>query len=425
MVPAPASALTDPERISAVRASGLLDTEPEESFDRFARLASIVLDVPFSFVTVVDEARSFWKAAVGPDLRVRQNPVDQSFCQFVIATGQPLIVDDTIVDRRTSSLSAVTSLGIRSWAGFPLRDGSGAVIGSLGVGGREPRRWDERDLTVLATLSEAVNGEIALRNWVSRFEMQAADLAREAERSAELARTLQETLLPPSLLEVPGCEVAALYLPAGRGEVTGDFYDVFPTGSDSWGVVLGDVSGKGLKAAKVAAWARYTVRASAIHTQAPDSILKELNSTLFAYRPHGDEGFVTAVYAAVSREGGGLRVHLAGAGHGPVLVLRSSGELQAVMARGQLLGVFEELMVLTVELDLGPGDLLLVHSDGVTEARVGPELFGEQRLAEVVRGCVGCTARQTAERVIEAVESFAPGERSDDLTVLALRAGVA
>lgn len=424
MVHTATPALTDPGRLAAVRRSGLLDTEPEESFDRFARLASVVLDVPFSFVTVVDEVRSFWKAAVGPDLRARENPVEQSFCQFVIATGQPLVVEDTTEDERTRSLSAVTVLGIRSWAGFPLRDASGSVIGSLGVGGREPRRWEERDLTVLATLSEAVNGEISLREWASRFESQARDLAREAERSAELARTLQETLLPPSLLEVPGCEVAALYLPAGRGEVTGDFYDVFPTGSQSWGVVLGDVSGKGLQAAKVAAWARYTVRASAIHTQAPDKILKELNSTLFAYRPHGDEGFVTAVYAAVSREGDGLKVKLAGAGHGPVLVRRSSGALQQVMARGQLLGVFEDLMVLTVELDLGPGDLLLVHSDGVTEARVGPELFGEQRLAEAVSGCAGCTALETAQRVIEAVESFATGERSDDLTVLALRAGV-
>ena len=120
-----------PERLDAVRRTGLLDTGPEEPFDRLTRLACELLGTPFGFVTVVDERRSFWKSCTGitsTEVADRQNPVGESFCQYIIATDAPVIIDDARLDPMTRDNPSITSMGVIAWAGFP-----GAVPGRAGA----------------------------------------------------------------------------------------------------------------------------------------------------------------------------------------------------------------------------------------------------------------------------------------------------
>ena len=125
--------------------------------------------------------------------------------------------------------------------------------------------------------------------------MTARRRAEESEaRARVLAETLQRSFLPPDIVTVPGLDVGGAYRPAGDGtEVGGDFYDVFRTGLQTWGIVLGDVCGKGAAAAVVTALARYTVRAEALHVSSPAAVLEGLHRALLTYYP---QTFITALF---------------------------------------------------------------------------------------------------------------------------------
>lgn len=131
------AALSDPARLAAVAATGLLDTGPEEVFEDLASLAARVTGSGRAFVTLVDEDRSFWKSCVGVDataVTARQNPVRESFCYFLIGlAGDPFIVDDAASDPRTRDHPSVGPMNIGAWAGFPLLAPGGEVLGSFCV----------------------------------------------------------------------------------------------------------------------------------------------------------------------------------------------------------------------------------------------------------------------------------------------------
>jgi serine phosphatase RsbU (regulator of sigma subunit) len=157
----------DPVRLAAVRATGLLDTPAEENFDRLAGLASTLLRAPYAFVTVVDETRSFWKSCIGvvsQNVDDRQNRVEESFCQYVIGSGEPLIIGDAAADPRTADNPSIESMGVAAWAGYPLFGPKGEVLGTFCVVDTVVREWTDQDVTVLATLAAAASAEIALRD---------------------------------------------------------------------------------------------------------------------------------------------------------------------------------------------------------------------------------------------------------------------
>jgi serine phosphatase RsbU (regulator of sigma subunit) len=405
----PRNAVADPDRLAAVRASGLLDTEPEEPFDRLTRLASILLDAPLACVTVVDATRSFWKSRVGVETKRqtgRQCPVEESFCQYVIDTGEPLVVPDTAYDTRTRDNISARTRGIAAWAGYPVYSPDLHILGTFCAADTHPRTWTQRDLTVLETLSQAVSREISLRHM--------------AARATALARTLQESLLPPQLPDLPGLQLSARYRPAGDGaEVLGDFFDVFHTGRTSLGVVLGDVAGKGVEAAKVTALAHYTIRAAASRTSDPAAILGQLNTALLTQRPDS-ERFLTAAYLAIHETRRGLAVTVCSAGHTPVLLRRRDGTLQPVGAHGLVLGLFEDTELTNTRIRLRPGDMLLLYTDGVTEARRGKEQYGDDRLRALVATTEPTSADHLTSTVESAVLTFVGGPPQDDIAVLAI-----
>ena len=150
-------------------------------------------------------------------------------------------------------------------APMTLRD---RVLGVISfVSAESGRRFDEHDLALAEDL--ALRAAAAVEN------------ARLFETASAIAQTLQTSLLPPVLPELPGMELAAAYLPAGKGyEVGGDFYDVFNTADDQWYLVIGDVCGKGAEAAAVTALARYTIRAAAVRRRSPAAILRWLSDAM-------------------------------------------------------------------------------------------------------------------------------------------------
>ena len=415
-------AVFDPARLAAVRATGLLDTEPEEAFDDLTSLAAAMTGTTRAFVTLVDDRRSFWKSCVGVDIESlgdRQNLVEDSFCQYLIGSGERLVVSDAAADPRTQDNPAVRPMKIGAWAGYPLHAPGGEVLGSFCVIDDNPREWKPTELGALATLARAVTNEIGLRGALR-------DSQRLGAQSAELARSLQESLLPPVLVTVPGLEAAATYLPAAGGvEVVGDFYDLFHAKGPWWCTVMGDVCGKGVEAAKVTALARYTLRAEATQRLSPAAVLTLLNTALLDQR--GDGRFLTAVYATFRPTAMGVAGRLCTAGHLPGLIRRADGRVHQVGRPGTLLGFVPDVTLTDVRFRLGPGDTLLLYTDGATEARApghGPDarpLFGEAALAAALKSCHGLDATGIVERLGRIIADHTEDWASDDTALLALR----
>jgi serine phosphatase RsbU (regulator of sigma subunit) len=236
------------------------------------------------------------------------------------------------------------------------------------------------------------------------------------EERAHIAATLQASLLPPELPVIPGLAVAGRYRP-GAADVGGDFYDVFPLRSRHWGFILGDVCGKGPAAAAKTAMARYTLRTAAMLEHRPADVLGVLNAALLERAE--PESFCSAVFARLRPGKTGASGELVVAGHPRPLLRRASGQVERLETGGALLGILDGDVARRMPLSLRPGDVLLIYTDGVTEARRGGELFGEDRLVEALAGA-GATVEEVAQAVEDAVHDFGDHDRADDVALLAI-----
>jgi GAF domain-containing protein len=152
----------DPARLAAVRATMLLDTPPDEALDRLAALAAELLAAPFAFVTLVDDRRSFWKAAIGlPEGAERESTVEASFCQYVISEPGILLIDDAAAHSLTCRNPAIEQLGVAAWAGATLLGQRGEALGSFCVVDVKRRRWSAQDADTLRRLAEAASTVVA------------------------------------------------------------------------------------------------------------------------------------------------------------------------------------------------------------------------------------------------------------------------
>ncbi len=173
--------VTDPARLSALQATGLLDTPAEEAFDRITRLVGKVIGAPVALVSLVDSNRQFFKSQLGlpaPMDSVRETPLSHSFCQHVVLTGNTLAVTDARTDERVRDNLAVRDLSVVAYLGVPLRLPDGSVIGSLCAIDMQKRDWSEQDIATLNDLAHLVMDQIALRAEVVQ--------RREAERQQKL-----------------------------------------------------------------------------------------------------------------------------------------------------------------------------------------------------------------------------------------------
>jgi sigma-B regulation protein RsbU (phosphoserine phosphatase) len=254
------------------------------------------------------------------------------------------------------------------------------------------------------------------------YERELLKAKEEAElsegRATALARTLQQTFIPPSPPRIPGLDVAARYRPAGAGdEVGGDFYDVAQIGSDEWMVVIGDVRGKGIEAAVVTALARYTLRAAMMTRPEPSTALRALNDVLLA--EHVDR-FCTVALLHLRLDADRCHVTLSVGGH-PLPLIRSLGQPpETVGEPGTLLGVLPEPELHDFQIDLQPADVLVLFTDGVTEARLGRDFYGDERLA-VMMSDAPADSNLLADHLLADVLAFQNGVPRDDIAIVVLQ----
>ncbi|MGH9038624.1 MAG: PP2C family protein-serine/threonine phosphatase [Acidimicrobiia bacterium] len=253
----------------------------------------------------------------------------------------------------------------------------------------------------------------------------------EAERTARIeaehiAQVLQRSLLPPCLPEIPGVELAARYHPAGEhNEVGGDFYDAFRLGEDRWGFLIGDVAGKGPGAAAMTAVVRHTARATA-RVSGGVRVPEAVNAALL--EADHDESFATMAYGDLRVAGGHVAVRLLNCGHPAAFLVKEGGPIIAIEASGPLLGQFPVINVEPVAVVLGPGDVLVLVTDGVLEARAprlpidtGPCFLDECGIITVLAETRGESAETIARSIEDRTVAFSGGLPGDDLAVLVLR----
>ena len=248
-----------------------------------------------------------------------------------------------------------------------------------------------------------------------------ADPAADRRLEGELAigRRIQRSLMPRRFPSLPGWEIAAAY-DAAR-EVGGDLYDAFLLRDrpGCLGLVIADVTGKGIPAALVMADVRALIHAAADHGGGPALTIDRVNRILVSERATGL--FVTVAHAELDAASGSLT--LASAGHEPVHVIRRDGTLDILEPPGCLVGMVAEIRVEPVDATLGPGDALVMHTDGVTEARdPNGGFYGDDRLGDLLRSVAGRPATEIVDAIEADVAAFRAGaEAFDDLTLLVVR----
>lgn len=256
-----------------------------------------------------------------------------------------------------------------------------------------------------------------------------SDERRSLDRLSQLyterdrvAQSLQAALLPPTLPQVEGLQLAARYRAAGEAnDVGGDFYDLFPLGSGAWTAVVGDVTGRGPDAAAVTGLVRYAIRASAHEARHPARMLQVTNGVLWESQGALAERFCSAACAVV-RPGDSTSLVTACAGHPPPLILRADGGLEQPECRGLALGVAPRLELTPTSTRLHRGDAAIFYTDGLSEARDGGDrFFGEVALPGAVTSCRGLEAEAMASQLLEIVEIFSDGRIGDDLALLVIR----
>jgi serine phosphatase RsbU (regulator of sigma subunit)/PAS domain-containing protein len=277
-------------------------------------------------------------------------------------------------------------------------------------------------LTLACTAEEGrfVVADLALAEELGQHMGVALRVDRMFQRRSEVAQALQASLLPSRLPDIPGLELAASYVAATRWqEISGDFYDVFQTQdrTQAWGIMIGDVCGKGEEAAAMTAAARHAMRAIGHHNPDPIAVLHTVNDVLYA-ADYG-ERFVTADLAFLHHADDGWSVRLGNCGHPGPALLHADGRVEVIEGHGLPLGIFQDADASMAELTLEDGDLLLFYTDGVTGT--GPGNF-EDRLTDQLTAMAGRSAAETVRAVQGLVTEFSDGEFLDDVTMAAVKA---
>lgn len=346
-------------------------------------------------LSLAEELRSYQPDQLDPDQGLGR----------VFRTGEPMLyreVPDAMlvaaaIDER--HLELLRAVGLRSALAVPMRLGQ-RILGALTlVTSESGRLLDEFDVQLAEQV--AARAAVAIEN------------SRLYSQRSSIARTLQQSLLPEQLPEIPGYELASVYLPAMEGSlVGGDFYDVWPVG-ESWMIIIGDVTGKGVEAAALTALVRHTMRTASEFLTSPAELLAQVDRTL-KHRPA--LSVCTALCLRLNED----RATLAVGGH-PLPLYLAGESVTKVGGHGPLLGAFTEAAWDDVTVELAAGSTLVAYTDGITDA-VDEEhrRFGLDRLCEALRGLgerpaaevVGCLTGELAE--------FQTGAHADDTAAIVL-----
>jgi serine phosphatase RsbU (regulator of sigma subunit) len=380
-------------------------------------------------------------AALGP-VDVADAVMTHALAELGATGGTCFMLAEDAMLRPVGSIGAendsqrTISLGNGDALGAMLRR-SGVVI--LPADGGSPGEADQGGPRAIVSL--AIRGEILgaieltfprdrevdaeLRSFLTAIGTQCAQAVERARlygQRAREAQVLQASLMPPALPQVPGLDIAASYRPFGDGTVVGgDFYDLFTIGPGRWGVVVGDVSGRGIEAAAMTALARYTTRAAALLGSAPADVLKILNEVVLTET--NEDRFCTIVHGVLEPSADGVEVTMSLGGHPhPLLLDRRTGAVRAVGSPGTAIGLVPEPELLETRLTLHGGDVLVFFTDGCVDFHTEDGTTSDENvLIEVLRRSAGADADELTKRLEEAVLSSNGGRNADDTALLVVR----
>jgi PAS domain S-box-containing protein len=262
--------------------------------------------------------------------------------------------------------------------------------------------------------------DVALAERLGRRAGTAVESARLYTERTRIANVLASALLPESLPQIAGIEVQALYRAAGElNDVGGDFYDVIEYGQGRWMLVIGDVCGKGPRAAGATALARHTLRAAAMLGESPIGMLDTLHRAL-RHQPEGAD-LCTVCLVTIQRSDEHARLTVALAGHPPPLIVNADGQRRQVGMPGTLLGVLDPVEIHEVEAELHPGETLLLYTDGLPEAGRSSRLLDGAELSALYAQTPDLPLGELLERIERLAMRRAQGRLRDDIALLAVR----
>lgn len=355
-----------------------------------------------------------FRAARGLDHRTIESPefqISRGLAERVARDGQPMVTSDAQSDMWLRERASVVLLGLRSILCVPLQI-KGATLGVVYADNRmQAGIFTEADLELLGAI--ASSAAVAIEN--ARLYQVAFEKGR-MERELQLAREVQTNLLPRETPRLPGWDFAAHWQPAR--EVAGDFYDFIPEDGGRLGLVIGDVSDKGMPAALFMAFSRTVIRASLIGARTPVDGVAHANRLICADTTNSM--FVTLFYAQIDPAPGELTY--VNAGHNPAWLYRTeAGDLTRLTRSGMALGVDDTTAFEQRTVRLNPGDFVVLYTDGVTDALNADEQeFGLERL----RHTIFVNRRRPAAELVAALEGTlreftGPTAPFDDITIVA------
>lgn len=315
--------------------------------------------------------------------------------------GKPILLGDySESPGRVQPLVGV----IKSVLAVPLWQ-KGRLLGALALISMDKNAFTRNDLSMATAL-----GDLAAV---------AIDNARLYEYERNIAETLQRSFLPSELPSIQGYDTAAFYRPAvAEAEVGGDFYDLFPVSDGDISIVIGDVSGKGLNAAVQTAMGKYMVRAYAAEDPSPASVLGRFNRVFCEYAPEGV--FLTAFLGVLDPKDNVLTY--ASAGHNPPLLYSSSsGRVEQISVTGIALGIEDLVEYTKRRIQLLPGDVLLLYTDGATDVKEDGRRLDIEGLQQLFSATVHAPAEQIVRNVFDGICDFARERLTDDVALVVVK----
>lgn len=334
--------------------------------------------------------------------------IGQGIIGWVVKHGEGLIVPDVAADRRYVAARPET----RSEVAAPLVL-EGRTIGVFNLENETEDAYHEGHLEMLSAF--AAQAAVAIERARSAHERIEA---RRLEKELAIARDIQMSFLPGRAPHLPGFDLAGASI--AHDEVGGDYYDFIPISETRLGLAIADVSGKGIPAALIMAGFRMSLLAEIRNDFAIRAVMRKVNALL--HESTERDKFVTAFYGVLDWKNS--VIIFSNAGHNPPLLLRLGGGVEELSDGGLAFGVLPDSHYEERPMPLRPGDVLVMYTDGVSEAENEMnELWGVQRLEDLVRAHAHESAADILEAVVEAVRQWT-GERgpTDDLTLMVLRA---
>ncbi len=341
--------------------------------------------------------------------------ISRSIVDHVLGQKKAVLSQDAGDDKNLPSSASIADLKIRSVMCVPLLTPDNKALGILQLDTSDRRQFNEDDLDVLAAV--ASQAAISIQN----ASMLESLLARERlNRDLKIAEQVQKRFLPQALPIVPGYEFFAHYQPTY--EVGGDYYDFVPLPADRMAVALGDVAGKGVAAALMMAKFSGDTRYCMLTENGPAPAATRLNSLLCAAGI--EDKFITlglCVLDAPTR-----KLTLTSAGHTPVIIRRADGRAEEVgqEVSGLPLGIMEDSVYEQTEVQLNPGDVVVIYSDGVTDARSpADELYDNQTNHRLIKRVAQLSGGPVAvgRAILQDIREFSAGHsQADDITLVCL-----